>query len=423
MKLINKLLSLLSVLFLSFTFTSCGETTSDSVSVDESDEFIDYTDQLKLDMTTSRVRQEVTVYNHVDGDTTHFNCSWAKDGVLKARYLAIDTPESTVKVEEWGKTAALFTRSKLENAQSIIIESDTNTWNLDSTGERYTVWVWYRTSETSDYRLLNLEIVQEGFSNVKNAESFEYGKIISKAYQQSMTFKLHLHGDEIDPNYYYGDAQPITLRELRTNLDTYKGTKVSVEGLITRISGSTAYVEDYDEETNEIYGIQVYMGFTSYKLIVVGNVLRFVGTVQLYETANTWQIAGLTYMAMKPDYIDNLKLISEGNEVIPTPITYETIETRKDNLLATYISFENLQVNRTYTTPDGDSKGAMTLHCTDANGNEVVVRTGLIKYEDGTLVTEDAFTGKNISVVGIFDQFHGEYQIRVLQYSNITFNN
>ena len=29
----------------------------------------------------------------------------AKDGILKARYNAIDTPESTIKVEEWGKAA------------------------------------------------------------------------------------------------------------------------------------------------------------------------------------------------------------------------------------------------------------------------------------------------------------------------------
>lgn len=421
-KFLAKLFSIISIFTLAFTFASCGDQSSESNS-EETEEFIDYTDQLKLDMTTSRLREEVTVYNHVDGDTTHFNCSWAKDGILKARYLAIDTPESTVKVEEWGKTAAIFTRSKLENAESIIIESDTSSWELDSTGERYTVWVWYRETASSDYRLLNLEIVQEGFSNVKNAESYDYGKIISKAYQQAMTFKLHLHGDDKDVNYYYGDAQPITLRELRTNLDAYKGTKVSVEGLVTRISGSTAYIEDLDEETNEIFGIQVYMGFTSYKLIKVGNILRFVGTVQLYEQANTWQIAGLTYMAMKPDYIDNLKLISEGNEVIPTSITYETIQTRQDNLLATYVSLNTLQVNRTYTTPDGDSKGAMTLDCTDANGNEIVIRTGVLKYEDGTLVTEDAFINKNISVIGIFDKFNGEYQVRVLQYTNITFNN
>ena len=123
-KFLAKLFSIISIFALAFTFASCGSETSESS--EETEEFIDYTDQLKLDMTTSRVREEVTVYNHVDGDTTHFNCSWAKDGVLKARYLAIDTPESTVKVEEWGKTAAIFTRSKLENAESIIIESDTS---------------------------------------------------------------------------------------------------------------------------------------------------------------------------------------------------------------------------------------------------------------------------------------------------------
>ena len=93
-----------------------------------------------------------TVKTFVDGDTTHFNMpeNSISGNVLKARYLAINTPESTGQIEEWGKKASNFTKSKLSSATSIIIESDNDKWNLDSTGSRYLVWVWYKTSESSD---------------------------------------------------------------------------------------------------------------------------------------------------------------------------------------------------------------------------------------------------------------------------------
>ena len=89
-------------------------TDTDSESESESDEgdsveFIDYVGQLKLDMTSSTLKQEVTVKSFIDGDTTHFYVptSLMGTGVIKARYLAINTPESTGKIEEWGK-AGLF---------------------------------------------------------------------------------------------------------------------------------------------------------------------------------------------------------------------------------------------------------------------------------------------------------------------------
>lgn len=418
----NRLFKLFATITLALTIfvsASCGG--------EKEPEHIDYVAQLKLDLnSTTTSKEEVRVYNHVDGDTTHFysNNKLAKDGILKARYNAIDTPESTIKVEEWGKAAANFTKSKLESADSIVIESVNEDFEYDSTGERVICWVWYRPQGTADYRLLNLEIVQEGYSMVKNAGSTEYGKVIAEAYQQAIREKIRLNGTEKDPDYYYGDAQNITMRELRTNLDTYKGIKVSVEGLVTRVSGSTAYAEDYDEETSEVFGIQIYMGFESFEMIKPGNVVRFIGTVQLYETANTWQIAGLTYMAMKPDYKDNLKLISENNPVEATKITYADIQSRKDNLLANNVAVENLKVTEIYTTKQGDSAGAMTLTCEDAQGNEITIRTIVLKDEEGNLITDTYFKGKNITITsGIFDKFDGEYQIRVFGLANIIINN
>ena len=92
----------------------------------EETEFVDYAGQLGFRTQSETVKQQVTVKSFVDGDTTHFYApeSVAPDGVLKARYLACNTPESTGKIEEWGKAASRFTREKLENAEEIWVESD-----------------------------------------------------------------------------------------------------------------------------------------------------------------------------------------------------------------------------------------------------------------------------------------------------------
>ena len=75
-------------------------------------ETVDYAAQVRLDMSSETVKQEVTVKTFVDGDTVHFHVpeTVMETGVLKARFLAINTPESTGKIEEYGKKAAVFTK-------------------------------------------------------------------------------------------------------------------------------------------------------------------------------------------------------------------------------------------------------------------------------------------------------------------------
>ena len=99
---------------------------------------VDYAADLKLNMNSDSLKQEVTVNIYIDGDTTHFKVptSVMPEGILKARYIAVNTPESTGRIEPWGKAASNFTKEKLKAATSIIIESDNGTWNADSTGGR-----------------------------------------------------------------------------------------------------------------------------------------------------------------------------------------------------------------------------------------------------------------------------------------------
>lgn len=406
---------------------------------------VDYAGDLKLDMSTSTLKQEVTVKTYVDGDTVHFNFpgSVIPGGVLKARFLAINTPESTGKIEEYGKAASNFTKQTLMQAESIILESDNDTWNLDSTGSRYLVWVWYKTADMTDYRNLNIEILQNGLAIASNSGGNIYGDVALAALAQAKSQKLNLFSGQKDPDFYYGDAVELDLKELRTNTEAYNGTKVAFNGVVTTDSNNSVYVEAYDSETDMYYGMSVYYGFgltgDGLQILTVGNEVRIVGTVQYYETGGTWQVSGLTYRAMKPDDPGNIQKISEGNSaayVLTDPDTFANGKVSIDSedgpqeypyaalSMSTSIAMNDLKVVSVYTTDneESSSNGAMTLTC-EVDGVRISVRTVVLRDSSGNLITAETYQGKVIDVKGVVDYFDGNYQIKVFSANDITIHN
>ena len=73
---------------------------------------VDYVSQLTLDMSSTSLKQVVTVYNHVDGDTVHFNVptSISANGVLKSgEYWAMgETLTQQRRVKEEGLRVVNF---------------------------------------------------------------------------------------------------------------------------------------------------------------------------------------------------------------------------------------------------------------------------------------------------------------------------
>lgn len=404
-------------------------------------EHIDYAASVKLDMNSSSIKKEVTVKSYIDGDTTHFYIEDAAipSGVLKARYLAVNTPESTGKIEEWGKTAAKFTKEKLMGATSIYVESDDDKWNLDSTGDRHLVWVWYKGEGDSDYRNLNIEILQNGLAKASSSANNKYGETCMAAIGQAKAEALHVYSTEKDPLFPYGQATELTLKELRTNIESYDGMKVAFEGVVTKIYSNTAYVEDYDEETGLYYGMTVYYGFslsgTGLEMMAVGNRLRIVGSVQFYENGGTYQVSGLQYSEMRPNHADNIQLISTGNKGSFKLTDADTFKNGSLDIvvgdekktfsyaalaMSTSVEMQNLVVKRLYTTnnEESSSNGAITITC-EVNGVTLDVRTVVLKDENGATVTEDYFEGKTIDVLGIVDYYEGSYQIKVYSFADI----
>lgn len=424
---------------------------------------IDYADELELDFTTNTKKQEVTIRQYVDGDTTHFDpvansklqgCNNAADfssdkapvktkGFAKARYLAVNTPESTGQIEPWGGTASEFTHNKLKNATSYIIESDDENWNIDSTGERYLLWVWYMPEGGTKYRNLNLEILQAGLAYNSSAANNRYGEYCMKALNQAEDLELYVFSGEKDPDYPYGEAKPIDLKELRFNTEAYVNKRVRVQGLVTANFKSTAYIEEtyYDIEGFEGTGIRigfpVYYSYTKGKVVenlATGNYVSVVGVVK--EHAGSYQITDIKeYNRYNKNDPNNCNVLEEkvGLDDAYTPLDIAAFNSTQKNvtvgiektndegeeiidyvsmtyheaLLGTSVSVQNVTVYRVSTTTSttATSIGAMTLYCRTEGGLDFQVRTEVLEKEDGTLWAEADYKNMKINVKGLVEKY------------------
>ncbi len=358
MKYLNKKL-LLTLACLSFGLVSCGDnpaqsedgsassieqTTSEtatsvpeskeSESSDDLGEFIDYasngTVKLKLDYSghsfwTDGIEQ-VTLYKTIDGDTAHFNTTSknaAGETLLKARFYGIDTPESTGKVQPWGKPASKYTSGILNNAAkngTIVISSPSDSYtapSADSTGSRYVSLVWVNeTKKNAPYdelKLLNLMIVQNGYSWVKNVSDIpDYVGTFYAAETQAKNWKLNLFGDEDDPTFNYGGYENVSLLDIKNEVvahlkddsheNAFNNVKVRVQGTVAGFANHIVYIQDYcsyvddsgeplyyDDAGNSIYqdkidagvlgeyaGINIFVGMSAIptKFTTVGNYIQ-----------------------------------------------------------------------------------------------------------------------------------------------------
>lgn len=397
-------------------------------------ESIDYAASVKPSGADT-AKQEVTVKSFVDGDTVHFFVpeSIMPSGVLKARFIGIDTPESTGKIEEYGKAASEFTKEKLSGAHSIMIESDDGNWDFDSTGGRYLVWVWYKAEKAGEYRNLNIELLQNGLARAYSSANNRYGSACTAAINQAKANKLNLYSGEKDPDFYYGDAVELTLKELRCGIESYNGKKVAFEGVITINSGNGVFIEDYDAETDRYYGISAYYGYglsgAGLDILSVGNRARIVGTVQYYEAGGCYQVSGLSCRQMKPDDPNNLQKLSEGNAAGYVSISAAdfasamvSIETEagaaeyklSDIAMNTTVEMDGLTVQSVYIAENG----CATLSCT-ADDAEVTVRLEPLKV-NGAAFDPNTLSGKTIDVRAAVDMYDNAPQLHVFTAEGIS---
>ena len=293
--------------------------------------------------------------------------------------------------------------------------------NADSTGSRYLVWVWYKPEGSDEYRNLNIELLQNGLAIASNSGQNRYGETCLAAIAQAERETLAVYSKEKDPNFYYGEAVELTLKELRCNIADYEGVKVAFNGIVTKNSGNDGvYVEAFDEETEMYFGIYVYYGASAsgdiIDMLSIGNEVRIVGNVS--EFNGSFQVSGLTYRKMKPNDPSNTQKVSDGHSAAYLLTDANRFANGKVDVLVgeemktfdyaelalgSTIKLENLVVKSLYTTddPESSSRGAISITC-EVDGVVIEVRTSVL-YDNGQIVTEDYFKDKTIDVKGIVD--------------------
>lgn len=133
----------------------------------------------------------VTLNKCVDGDTAYFNLD---NKIIKTRFLAIDTPESTNKIEEYGKEASTFTCLSLSNAKKIEIEYDKNSNKTDKYN-RDLVWVWV------DNILLQEILLKEGLAEIKYLYGdYAYTSHLEEIEKEAKNKKLNIWDTDEDTN-------------------------------------------------------------------------------------------------------------------------------------------------------------------------------------------------------------------------------
>ena len=254
---------------------------NESVPTPYDENWVDYTQsaavRLSLDYQGRDFYQDgigqVTLLHHIDGDTAHFTplVTTTSSLTIKSRYYGIDTPESTGRIQPWGQPASDFNKAKLklanENGTIVISTAQENYGKpqYDSTGERFVSMVWIHESKKNapfnELYLLNLAIVQEGYSWVKNVQDMpEYADTFYAAEAQAKKYNLRLFSGEPEDGFPTGDYVNTSILELKVETEKYiqdkeyksslDGQKVRIRGTVAGYSDGTMYLESYFEESD-----------------------------------------------------------------------------------------------------------------------------------------------------------------------------
>lgn len=135
----------------------------------------------------------------IDGDTASFIY---KGKTEKFRFLSINTPESTTKIEKYGPEASEFTCNELKNAKKIEIEFDENSTKTDKY-DRYLVYVFV------DDELLQEKLLYNGLADLKyNKNNYKYTERLETANNHAKKELIGIYStkeyqEELEENLLY----------------------------------------------------------------------------------------------------------------------------------------------------------------------------------------------------------------------------
>ena len=504
MKILSKLFTLVLTIGM---LSGCGPTTSEPTTVTppestgpttvtgpSMEDFVDYvhTDtraRLTLDYKNSDGSSrnfftdgigQVELRNTIDGDTAHFNPVNATGSeYIKTRFYGIDTPESTGQIQLWGKSASKFTSEKLKNAAAngtIVLSSPSQTYaepQVDSTGSRYLGLVWINeTVKNADYTdlvLLNLWVVQEGYSATKSVDKVpEYAEVFFDADRQAQAYELHIWGDDIDPNYNYGDYEPVSIIAIKDEErwskekgyeNPYYDANVHIEATVTGYSDHIIYVQEYYDydwmveyldkmlDEGKIEQDEYHERLETSKEGVYAGIGLFTGMSfsndKRYTTPNTrievngsvgyqfgLQIQGISCPNIYSGGTNEVHILHTAEEVLSDD-SFETFRVHNFNVNATDLKkddeylFMKVEVNDTLVVTGGkddkeDAAVRLDVETEDGKKLEFSINITFIFFPDPVnnprkrWTSYEHFMGKRLKVQGIYYFFNyssGDYSV------------
>ncbi len=383
-------------------------------------------------------------YTVIDGDTVHFRTLEGND-LIKIRFYGIDTPESTGTVEPYGEKAKNFTKEKIETAKTIVITStNISTYeppSTDSTGTRYLGMVWISEEENCPYdelSLLNLWIVQDGLSYVKNLdEAPEFSETFYAAESQARDNELNLFSNEPDDLFNYGDYVMTDLLAIKEEIvnslengteNSFNNKNVRVRGTVAGYANNMLYLQTYFETesedgtsaTIEYAGINIFTGMSPIpsKYTKVNTYLELSAVAKDNENFGFQLTSVYSFPQLSSSNDENDTKILYKADDIPEEYKVHTFEMTASELgEANYdVMFSPVTVTEELTITGGyDSSGIpveATLYCQTANGQrtDFSVYVPFIYTPDpnnpiDTYQGYEDFVGHTIRVTGIYS-FH-----------------
>lgn len=380
-----------------------------------------YTDALKLTQSFAGKDfiqdgiGEVTLRSTTDGDTARFNVGNVN---IAVRFLGINTPESTGKIQPWGNAASSFTASKLTTASRIVLINDVNLFGqTDSSGGRYLGFVWYQPASGGDFRLLNLEIVEQAYSEAllfTDSPLVPYFETFQAAGQYARRTGARIYGFRNDPTFDYSDnVYDVSIRFVRKAFGTTlpledkegnvildannepisftitNSTKLRLQVVVVATIGSNAILRDVfnpDAEGNYA-SMFVFTQFNDLPFSQPGDVIQlyakattFNNNVQLtdpiMQTFHPFYPLTLLTRPSDPNYQTYLSQNGMNGDYLPFDMTTTPIANRE--AFAPFNGFfvkTRVVVRARPTSPDDDLSGDVTLgdfFRKDANNNMTI---------------------------------------------------
>lgn len=416
--------------------------------------------------------EQVTLRTCIDGDTAHFDPTVSGEQIgslsyIKSRFYGIDTPESTGKVQPYGSGASDYTKSVLKEANengTIVVSTPQDDYGApipDSTGSRYVSLIWVNTEKKNapynELYLLNLMIVQDGWSWVKNVSDIpQYVDTFYAAETQAKNYKLNLFSGEDDPDFNYGEYETVSLVDLKkeieasmadsTHTNVYDNANVRVYGTVAGYSNNVLYLQDFcyeynddgsektDENGNpigEYAGINIYTGMSAIpsKYTKINTYISVCGVAKDSENFG-FQISGASFPTKSYSDSDAQVLIkaednTEEHSLYTFNYTADALDAVVDAADYDYECLncsveisDALTVNGGYTSDDGE----ITLYVD--HSYTIYLTFPLKPNPDDTAILWDDYTyfvNHTITVKGVFG-FHkntsGVYKFQILPSNN-----